>query len=83
MHQQNSVSDRPVIDLSDAMTIDDPFSDNIITGSTNSGAVLNSGASPDWDRPLRNPIPHNMTPAPVSLHKGKICEINPPLPAEP
>ena len=38
---------------------------------------------PDWDRPLRNPIPQNITPAPVSLYKGKSCEINSPLPAGP
>ena len=115
MHQQNSVSDCPVVDLSDdlqrgsAMAIDDPFSD-ITTGSINSGAIINSGAStvnlqsedgpsllgnsmasippavvlpPDWDRPLRNPIPQNITPAPVSLYKGKSREINSPLPAGP
>jgi len=38
------------------------------------------------DRPLRNPIPQNITPAPVSLYKGKSCalpEINSPLPAGP
>ena len=38
---------------------------------------------PDWDRPLRNPIAQNITPAPVSLYKGKSCEINSPLPAGP
>jgi len=102
MQQQNSVSGRPVIDLSDdSMAVDDPFS-NITTGSMNSGAVLNSGAStvnlqseagpsllrnivasippavrlpPDWDRPLRNPIPQNITSAPFSLYKGKSCAL--------
>ena len=45
MQQQNSVSGHPVVDLSDdSMAVDDPFS-NITTGSMNSGAVLNSGAS--------------------------------------
>ena len=137
MHQENSVSGCPVVDLSDdfSMDIDDPFSD-ITTGSVNSGTVLNSGAStvntvnlqsgagaftvnlqseagastvnlqseagpsllrnnlasippavrlpPDWDRPLRNPIPQNITPAPVSFNKGKsraLPEIDSPLPA--
>ena len=107
MHQQNSVSGHHVVDLSDTMAIDDPFS-NITPGSITSGAVLNSGPSavnlqseagpsllrnsmasipsavmlpPDWDRPLRNPIPQNITPAPVSLYKGKSHEINSPLPA--